>query len=120
MNTRKLILLSVLLTGTAILQPAWAASDEPPLDKVRITPKEFSLGNHHRLTVAHSKFSRHYRICVDAGQGDVALQVTSNGAVRDVAPGDCWDFMGKEIRITPAGRLEPGEMLKGNYLRIRP
>lgn len=119
MNRMKLTLLPALLTGAILLQPALAADANRPRDVVRVTPKAFALTNDQKLTITHTTLARHYRVCVEEGQGDMAVAVTSDGVAREVGSGDCWDFQAKVIAITPLGQLGADEELQGSYMRIR-
>lgn len=119
MKVMTLALLPALFAVLAVSPSALTAAEDTPLGTVRVIPRVFGLTNDQNLSITHSTVARHYRVCLDEGQGDVAVKVTSDGVDRDIASGDCWDFQAKSIVISPARPLDADVELTGTYLRFR-
>ncbi len=119
MNISNTNLLPTLLGITMCMLPVSAFSADSIPVKMRMAPKAFSLTNDQELTINHSTLPRQYRVCVDSGQDDLAVQVTSDGLIREIISGECWHFQAKKIIIKAAGRLDDDKEVHGTYFRIR-
>ncbi len=76
---------------------------------------QFQLDNGESKTVQRSAAVKAYRVCMDEGYKAVPLQVTHDGKVTVVAPGECQLIEANKIKLASAAPLARGMTLIGSF-----
>jgi hypothetical protein len=78
-------------------------------------PGEFEVGDGESHVIAHQKEPHLYRICVRKSRHNVPLRVKYDGMQLSISGGNCADFEAMHIEVSPAGKLDKGNVLMGRY-----
>lgn len=101
--------LSVLLLAT-LAGGAHAKVLRPGADR-----NEVALDFHEVKTLMRSQTSKHYRVCLDSAAHNEPIKIVEDNDDIVVKPGDCADYQGTRLRVTPANRLPSGSELVLHY-----
>lgn len=100
--------------GVGLLAGAPVAEADPT-DTLLARVGQFQLDNGETRTVQRKSAVEGYRVCMEEGRYAVPLQVTYDGKVATVQPGECQLIEATRIRLASATRLHNGTTLIGSF-----
>lgn len=116
---RKTTFLVTLTAGLLLGVSAVSVVNADDVDKSMMAfVGEFEVGNGETHPIAHHKTDKEYRICVRKARHAVPLKVMYDDKEETVAVGSCTDFEAKNIKVTPAGKLDNDTVLIGKFQRL--